>query len=886
MSQRSKSIISGMTSLCEIGERAVGGKAWNLFRLLSLGFPVPPFFVVSTSAFEEALMSRQPEIRDRLKTLETQSVDEIERFSQRLIDFVAGVQFPEELRCEIKEVAAGSFGRGKRFAVRSSIVGEDGVRNSFAGQMDSFLDVPEIRIFEAIKKVWASAFSPRALLYRREKRVRGDGIAAAVIIQEMVPAASSGILFTRDPDSRRRECIISAGFGLGEGVVSNRIESDTYKIGWLGEAIAKEVALKDYRVMGKTQAQGGTAVERVPEKLKSAPVLTEARVQALRDIGIKAERLFGLPLDIEWAFDSRGKLFVLQARPIVFAEESPPATIRRLWDNSNIVESYPGVTLPLTFSFVRRCYEIIFRDAASKLTLAKKAIEQRPDIFPSMIGLIGGRVYYNLLNWYTMQSCFPGFNKYKDSWDRMIGISENTPFSRRRFSFIHALSSTLKMSWIMLAVKRTARKFFRSFDRAYSKFKDTDFARTSECELLALYEAIEREFSRRWYLTLYNDFCAIKYYDWLRTLMAKWITKETNNLHNSLLCGVRGMESVAPVRSLARLAETVNSKPEYRNLFVRNDDPKIWAAIQHNPDLAPMKAGLTAYLEAYGDRTLEELKLEKPTFREEPSQLIRLIRDFLNSGLIPEFADRKDQKIRREAEAEVKKRLRNPLKRLALGFVLKNARRAVAQRENMRFARTRLFGIIRRLFSRLGRLLEEKGFIESASDIHYLTAEEVLGLIQGTAVTQNLQGLAALRKAEYRGHAQKSPRARFETTGIPYLHSAYEDKAGPGRYKRLKGISCSSGIARGTAKVVTDPRLARGNGNSILVAQSTDPGWVFLMISAKGIVTERGSVLSHTAIIGRELGIPTIVGVKDATRLIPDGASMCIDGGTGDVQWQ
>ncbi|MEW5900187.1 MAG: PEP/pyruvate-binding domain-containing protein, partial [Acidobacteriota bacterium] len=874
------------TSRHKIRERAVGGKAWNLFRLCSYGFPVPPFCVVSTSVLDEALRSRQPEIEAGLKTLGAQSVEEVEQFSRSLMDFIQGVQFSREFRQEIRGVLTSLFGQSGRFAVRSSIVGEDAVRHSFAGQMDSFLDVPEMHLFEAIKKVWASAFSPRALLYRREKRVQEDEIAAAVIIQEMVRSVASGILFTRHPDSRGRECIISAGFGLGEGVVSNRIETDTYRIPWQGGAIVKKVAIKDYRVTGKKQVQGGTEVERVPETMKSEPVLTEAQVRALQDIGVKAERSFGLPLDIEWAFDSQGKLFVLQARPIVFAEDFPSPTLQRLWDNSNIVESYPGVTLPLTFSFVRRCYEIIFRDAATKLTLARKVLNQRQDIFPNMIGLLDGRVYYNLLNWYTMQACFPGFNKYKDSWDRMIGISQNTPFSRRRFSFIHALSSTLKLCWIMLAVKRTAGKFFRSFNRAYDKFKDIDFARATEHDLLALYEALDREFSRKWYLTLYNDFCAIKYYDWLKTLCAKWTNEKTNNLQNSLLCGVREMESVAPVRSLARLAEMIHSKPDYRNLFGQNDDHKIWPAIQQNPALAPLKAALTAYLKAYGDRSLEELKLEKPTFREEPTQLIRLIRDFLHSGLSPELMDHKDQKIRREAEAAVKRHLRNPFKRLAFGFVLKNARRAVAQRENMRFARTRLFGIIRRLFSRLGKLLEENGFLDSAPDIYYLTVEEVFSLIQGTAVTQNLRGLVTLRKAEYERYAQKSPRARFETTGIPYLHSAYEEKAGRDGNKRLKGISCSSGRAWGTAKVVIDPRLARGNGNSILVAQSTDPGWVFLMISAKGIVTERGSVLSHTAIIGRELGIPTIVGVKDATKLIPDGASLCIDGGTGDVQWQ
>jgi pyruvate,water dikinase len=885
MSQRPKYVVPWKTAHHEIRQRAVGGKALNLFKLRSCGFPVPPFCVVPTSVFEQALSSREPEIKAGLRNLTARSVEEIERFSQSLRDFIGGIQFSNEFCREVRRELASLVGQDGLFAVRSSVIGEDALRNSFAGQMDSFLAVPETHLFEAIKKVWASTFSPRALLYRREKRLGGQGVAAAVIIQGMVTSVASGILFTRDPEGRDRECVISAAFGLGEGVVLNRVESDTYRIPWHGEVIAKKIAIKDCRVTGKRQAQGGTAVESLPETMKRRPVLTEAQVRSLRDIGVKAERSFGFPLDIEWAFDSQGKLFILQARPVVFTEKIPSPVVRNVWDNSNIVESYPGLTLPLTFSFVRQCYEVSLRKAAWRLTLARKTLQFKPDIFPNMIGLIDGRIYYNLLNWYRMEACFPGFNRYKTSWDRMIGISQNTPFSGHRFSLLHGLSSTLKLCWLMLAVKQTSRKFFRFFNRAYDKFKDVDFNRAAEHELPSIYEALNREFGGKWYLTLYNDFCAIKYYDWLKTLCAKWTDEETGNLQNKLLCGVRGMESVAPVRALARLAETARSESDSRSLFDK-DDRQIWRDIQQDPALAPLKSALAVYLEAYGDRTLEELKLEQTTLREDPSQLIKLIRNFLNLSSIPEFMDLKDQRTRRETEEALKSHLKNPLKRLAFAFVLRNTRRAVAQRENMRFARTRLFGIARRLVRRLGRLLEVNGFLDNASDIHYLTLEEAFGLIQGTAVTQNLRTLVALRKAEYERFAQKSPPSRFETTGIPCLHSACEEKARGDVNKTLKGTPCSSGRVRGTARIVTDPRLVKENASCILVAQSTDPGWVFLMISAKGIVTERGSVLSHTAIIGRELGIPTIVGVKDATKLIPDGASLYIDGGTGDVQWQ
>jgi pyruvate,water dikinase len=288
----------------------------------------------------------------------------------------------------------------------------------------------------------------------------------------------------------------------------------------------------------------------------------------------------------------------------------------------------------------------------------------------------------------------------------------------------------------------------------------------------------------------------------------------------------------------------------------------------------------------YGDRGLEELKLEMPTFREDPAQLIRLVRSYTRQNLSVDLMEEKERAMRREAEEAARGALKNPFRRLVFWFVLRNTRLSIANRENMRFARTRLFGIVRRVFRRLGDLLQEQGVLARASDINYLTVEEVFGLIQGTAVTQDVRPLVSVRAAEYRRHAEKEPRERFETTGIPCLAAELETAEKTGQERRLRGIPCSSGPAHGPAKVVLDPGRVNGDTGHILVARSTDPGWIFLMVSAKGVVTERGSILSHTAIIGRELGIPTIVGVRGATRLIPDGALLHMDGGTGEVRWQ
>jgi pyruvate,water dikinase len=298
-----------------------------------------------------------------------------------------------------------------------------------------------------------------------------------------------------------------------------------------------------------------------------------------------------------------------------------------------------------------------------------------------------------------------------------------------------------------------------------------------------------------------------------------------------------------------------------------------------------VRDALDDYLRQYGDRAAEELKLEKPSYRDEPAALIGLIRSYAALGLTVEKMKTQNRVIRRKAEETARRRLRTSWKQIPFGFVLRHARFAIVNRENMRFRRSRIFGVARRLFRRMGELWAEKGIIESPRDIFYLTVDEIFGFCRGTSVNQNPRRLVEIRKAEYDRFDRYPTADRFQTEGIPYLCEAHEPEAWQQTGNTLRGVGCVSGISEGTARVVLSPAEQTGGGNCILVARSTDPGWVFLMVMSKGMVVEKGSLLSHTAIIGRELGIPTIIGVKDATRLIPDGVRIIIDGGKGEIRW-
>lgn len=878
-------LISYKTPLKKISQHEVGGKGWNLFRILHSGFPVPRWFVISSRVFDKFIKAHRDRIEQILANVDftdQAAVDAASSFiSQVIIHLDLSRQFSEELSLAV----VGILGKETPLSVRSSVIGEDSKENSFAGQMDSFLNVRQDQVINAVRKVWASAFSSRALIYRHRKKINLTDTSTAVIVQEMIQSAASGVLFTRDPESRAKQCVISAGLGLGEGVVQDSVESDTYRMAWDSDEILKEVAPKKHRVVADT-LQSGTRKEPVPPELKSKQVLNDLQIRQLAQTGLKLEQCFHAPQDVEWAFDQRGRLFILQARPIVSASGNASSPTIRIWDNSNIVESYPHLTLPLTFSFVRTGYEKIFRKATLGFLLFKKELKKELPIFKNMIGLLDGRVYYNLLNWYRMLSYLPGFKKHKKSWDQMIGISRKISFPESKLSPLNKLCSVVKVIWTLLTVKGIARKFFAHFNPLYDSYKDINISSATEDELIAIYESLGEEFTDKWHLTLYNDFCAMKYYDRLKRLCKRWGFSNYPNLHNNLLCGEKDIESVKPLRSLVRLAEMFRKDPVHRALLSEDDNSVIWKKIESDDRCVGLKHALEDHLKAFGDRGVEELKLERPTFREDPAALIELVKNYYLSNLSVEAMENKEQKIRRDAENTVRRHLRNPFKLLIFRFVLRNARQAIANRENMRFARSRLFGIVRRLFRRMADLLLEKGVLQSSSDIYYLTVDEVFGFVQGTAMTQNLKALVKIRKQEYKGFARQTVKERIETTGIPYLNSLREVPTSDEKKKKLNGIGCSSGIAQGRARVVLDPKSKLANDKHILVTRSTDPGWVFLMISSRGIVVEKGSVLSHTAIIGRELGIPTIVGVKDATRLIRDGDSISINGNIGEVRWQ
>ena len=435
-------------------------------------------------------------------------------------------------------------------------------------------------------------------------------------------------------------------------------------------------------------------------------------------------------------------------------------------------------------------------------------------------------------------------------------------------------------------MSRQIRAFYRRLHSALGEGRP-DLEHYRPDELVAYYRNIEAQLLTHWDAPLVNDFFAMIFYGLLGNLTRKWCGDPEGTLQNDLLCGEGGMISAEPASRVRALAEVAAKHP---TLLAALCDAPLHVVRAEIGRISAFRDLYEEYLERFGDRCLEELKLESPTLFDDPLTLMRsvgqLARRLAEGGLrIPVSHE---AAIRRAAEERVHTALRwRLLRRVLFGWVLRNARARVRDRENLRFERTRVFGRVRLIMLELGRKFHALDLIDQPRDVFYLEVEECLGHVAGTGTTTDLRGLVALRQAEFdRYREQPSPADRFETYGAVHEGNTFQGKpvaAQSPEGDRLKGLGCCPGVVRGRARVITDPRHATLKMGDILVAERTDPGWIMLFPSAAGLLVERGSLLSHSAIVAREMGIPAIVSLPGVTRWLHDGDLVELDGSTGIV---
>lgn len=898
-------------SIAEAMYKALGGgKAYNLYRMMLKDIKVPPFITVTAEALEAYLQETKV-----LKGM---------NYEQDLATISASIEerfLSQKIPSHLLELILKSLEKLRRtgeiyFAVRSSGLEEDSDDLSFAGLFSSYLfQKTDEEIELSLRKCWASAYSERALFYRKKNNLSLEKIKMGVVIQVMIPSQKAGVLFTKNPINPldRETILLEAVWGQGEGLVSGAIEAEQY---FIKKEAVEVIATTQEEQYLQSPHLAGIAKVSLDESQRGKQILDESEIDSLKKMAIKIEELYDVPMDIEWAIYQKD-LYILQMRPITtlppnsFFDPSVLGNRPMLWDNSNIIESFSGVTTPLTFSCTKKAYEVVYRETCRLFKVPEKTILENHDAFENMLGFIRGRVYYNLINWYRLLLLMPGFSSNKGFMETMMGVKEDLHEEHQKlFSFMenapkYGLLKRLQvLGFLIYRFKRIdliIERFFQNFNKNYYQYKAIDLSSKSIPELLSLYENWDQNITYRWDAPIINDMRCMVFFGTLKKLTEKWIKIEginTESLQNDLLCGEGDLESTMPTKSLMKLAERIDlESSETRDFFINTPLEEIYKEFKSNPTYQSYFEQFEDYIDKYGFRCINEQKLEEKDLTEDPTFALNAIKSYLKmKSYSVQDMEKRELEIRNKAEKLVRENLGFG-KKIIYNWVLKNARHAVKSRENLRFCRTKSFGIIRKIFRQLGLKMTTLKLIERPSHLFYLSFDELQDFNKGTPLTLNLSSIAQMREAEYKNYQETAdPPDRFVTAGLPGAY--FRDQLILSNLDLIKsnipisddpdlfyGVSCCPGEVEGevlVAKKIEDTEQLNGQ---ILIAPRTDPGWVPLYPSCKGLIVERGSLLSHSAVVARELGLPTIVGVSGSIiEKLNSGDKVYLNASKGEIR--
>ena len=769
------------------------------------GINVPDFTVLSF----ESLIGEKKEL---LEEVEQYNVESIHEYSRRLQKAVR--------RAYIGDPSSDlNF---DKYAVRSSCNAEDGINNSFAGQFKTYLNVEADELQDKIMLCLESLYNPNVLEYVNQNGIDVKQLSMNVILQKMVVGDYSGILFTSNPQGILNESVIVVGKGLGEGIVSDKVDTTTYYF---------NTTDKIYYYDGKEN------------------ILSHSTIMELVELGNKIKQIFNNDyMDIEFTIKDN-TIHILQARPITTIDDSHLVIL----DNSNIVESYPGISLPLTDSFVNIVYSGVFKGVSARVLKNKKIVEQCEDVFKNMVGSSNGRMYYKISNWYTIIKFLPFSKRIIPVWQDMLGVkNKNYDQGRVNLSLINRIRTYFNSFYELLMVPSNMKKLDKSFKGINNYFHSQYHKDITNEELVQLYNEIRDKLLSIWDITLLNDLYTFIFTGLLKSKLKKRFPEDYEERTIELISGIRNIECMRPIRELIELS--------------------VLSLTQR--DTKEFKDRYAHYIMLYGDRTIEELKLETETFRTNPDLLEDKIREYTT-----DLAKLKQmQKSMNPVEG---KALRG--KGILFSFYVRRAMVGIQNRELSRLNRSRIFGMVRSIFLSFAENFVKQRMIGGVKDIFYLKVDEVFDLVKNP---KDVTELIERRKEEYRRYSLLPAYTRLVFAGEEFnknntaIYSSQYCK----NHLSLQGIPCSKGKITGEVLVIKNATEAKAAKDKILVAKMTDPGWVFLLASAKGIITEKGSLLSHTAIISRELKIPSIVGVDNALDVLKNNDIVSMDGNTGLIE--
>ncbi len=872
---------------------SIGGKARSLLQLQKLDQRVPPWYVVTAQAFLEVA----GQVHEPLPS---------DEWAQEMRQRILQAPLPSKL-----QKAIASFHQihpwleSGGVAVRSSALQEDSGKASFAGLHDSFLFIQDQEaLLDSLRRVWASFFSQPALEYRRARGLPLNGDAMAVVVQQMVPAHVSGVLFTANPDSGNvHEIVISALYGAGEGLVGQGMPADRWVIDKWSLEVEGRIADKREQLVADP-SWGGLQRESVPEQMRQKPVLSEEQVQDLSRTARRIEQELGRPQDIEFALGQDERLYLLQCRPITTLDEyGPAAGFRHIWESGSIVESWGGITLPMTWSFVRRSASRINRCLAEVLGVRPATFRRHQTAFDNALGFFRGQVCTNILNRSRMLQCMPGF-RFNPSLSALLmrhaaesvairSGAQPPGLLRRWLVELPALMGLLlRTAWNFFRLEKRVGDFRKLFEEEYSRCQQMDFASLKPHQLMELYLTVEDRLMGRWHAPLINGLFVPVFHGSLARLCQRWCGDRS--LRDQLVAGQKDLESSRSGEMLLDLARQARSNPELKKMLSDELPEKLPGLLQGDPRFEGFCQGVEAYIRLYHFRCPNELMLEQPSLRRQPLFLFQMLRNYVNlddlGRIDVQARQQREERKRHQAEETVRQALGWRLqRRILFRWILKKARLGVRNRENIRYARIRMFGLARELMWALADRFAAQEILQESEDFFYLSMEEVWDYLRGTALATDLQGLVNLRRQEYEAYATRLDRPDdiFETFGIPYRRNRLKRRpqwVEPLKQGSLQGTGCSPGQATGPVKIIrAHEKSLELTGQEILVVEQVNPAWVALYPSIAGLLIEQGDTLAHSLIVAREMGIPAVCGIVGLTKELKDGQIVSVDGGSGAV---
>ena len=861
----------------------VGHKFARQQQVHEAGFSVPPFFCV---VIETPWTAISDVVRDFPGV--GAGIEQLAAWAEAARSAAECVPLTPEIEAEILEkyVALGS----SEVAVRACVVGGDGqpgeddADDPFAGLTDSYLYVGAGALIDTVSTCAASLFSVRSALYRAQRGIDPRVLSVCVGIQRMMEGERSFVAFTHDPATGARETVVAAVYGIGEGAVAEHADIDHFFVRAGG--IERRIAHKE-RMLCRAPT-GGVAEYQVPDELADQPVFSDAEIDQIAELAINTERLLSGPQDIEGVVTADSAIHLVQARPAVPQRTRGPSVE---WTNHNLTESFPGVTTAMTYSHARIFYRMSFRDFYRIVGVPESQLQSREHQLRRMIGYLDGRAYYRLDAWYALHSQIPGWGVLRPMWERSLGLEAQEPLPRvalDRRAVARLVARSPRLIWAAISFPRKLRRFLAWWDDQH--IAGTELSQLPTGDIIASYRRVWSEGETHWGVTILAGYLSLASYVAGTLLVQRWTNAAEVNL-TALLPGGAPNRTLESVHSTVALAEQFAAIPGLPQRVLTADARDTWAHIARGAYGSGPAADALTHLRKFGDRAMHDLKIEEPTPRQRPEMLIESLRPFIAARTTMQQTQLQESTAARGAFDELQRICPSRWRRAILHIAVRAGRFLAKAREDTRFCRTQLYGFSREVMGRLGSDLAAAGWLDSPDDYVHLEIEELLGAFDGTSTHADLRRLAQARKDAYLQSCDRPPlAANFTTTALPIdvadlRRSAANTRAAAGSSTELAGLPSSAGIVRGRAKLVLRPDIPPADcAGRILVARETDPGWLPLMLNASGLIVERGSMVSHTAITGRMLGIPTVVAVQGATAEISDGDEIEIDGRSGTVR--